>query len=76
MNTIFQRTNGTLEMALSNVLQIMSWNAISRHLFFKGGFDLEMEIKITFFYIKQIKKNDAILYRIDRTLKFGFSKAL
>ena len=59
MTTIFQRNNGTLEIGLSNVLQIMSWNAISRHLFFKGGFDLEMEIKITFFYIKQIKKMTA-----------------
>ena len=59
MTTIFQRNNGTLEIGLSNVLQIMSWNAISRNLLFKGGFDLEMEIKITFFYIKQIKKMTA-----------------
>ena len=56
MNTIFQRTHETLEIGLSNVLHFMSWNAISRHLFFTGGFDLEMEIKVTFLYIKQIKK--------------------
>ena len=50
MNTIFQKTNRTIEFGISNVLQIMSGNAISRHLFFTRGFYLEMEMSITFLY--------------------------
>ena len=56
MNTIFQRTNRTLELGFSNVLQIMSANAISRHMFFTRGFYIEMEIRITFLYEKQIQQ--------------------
>ena len=56
MNTIFQRTNRTLELGFSNVLQIMSANSISRHLFFTRGFYLEMEITITFLYEKEIQQ--------------------
>ena len=56
MNTIFQRTNRTLELGFSNVLQIISWNAISRHMFFTRGFYLEMEIRITFLYENQFQK--------------------
>ena len=56
MNTISQRTNRTLEFGFSNVLQIMSVNAISRHTFFTRGFYLEMEIRITFLYEKQFQK--------------------
>ena len=56
MNTIFQRTNRTLEFGLSNVLQIMSANALSRHLFLTRGFYLEMEITITFSYEKQFQQ--------------------
>ena len=56
MNTIFKRTNGTLEFGFNNVFQIMSANAISRHLFFTRGFYLEMEIRITFLYEKQFQQ--------------------
>ena len=56
MNTIFQRTNRTLELGFSNVLQIMSANVISRHMFFTRGFYIEMEIRITFLYEKQIQQ--------------------
>ena len=56
MNTIFQRTNRTLSLRFSNVLQIMSANAISTQLFFTKGFYLQMEIRITFFYEKQFKE--------------------
>ena len=56
MNTIFQRTNRTLELGFSNVLQIMSGNGISRHMFFTGGFYFEMEIRITFLYEKQFQQ--------------------
>ena len=56
MNTIFQRTNRTLEFGLSKVLQIMLPNAISRHMFFTRGFYLETEISKTFLYKKQIQK--------------------
>ena len=56
MNTIFQRTNRTLESGFSSVLQIMSANSISRHMFFTRGFYLEMEIRITFLYEKQFQK--------------------
>ena len=56
MNTIFQGTNRTLEVGLSNVLQIMSANAISRRMFFTRRFYLEMEIRITFLYEKQFQK--------------------
>ena len=56
MNAIFQRTNRTLQFGLSNVLQIMSPNAISRHMFFEREFYLEMEIRITFLYEKQFQQ--------------------
>ena len=56
MNTIFQRTNRTLELGFSNALQIMSANAISRHLFFTRGIYLEMEIRITFLHEKQFQQ--------------------
>ena len=56
MKNIFQRTNRTLEFGLRNVLQIMSANAISRHMFFTRGFYLEMEIRITFLYEKQFQQ--------------------
>ena len=56
MNTIFERTNRTLELGFSNALQIMSANAISRHLFFTRGIYLEMEIRITLLYEKQFQK--------------------
>ena len=59
MNTIFQGTNRTLEFSLSNVLQIMSANSVSRHMFFTRGFYLEMEIRITFLYEKQFQKMTA-----------------
>ena len=56
MNTIFQRTKRTLEFGLGNVLQIMSANAISGHIFLTRGFYLEMEIRITFLYGTQFQK--------------------
>ena len=56
MNTIFQRTNRTLEFGFSNVLQIMSGNAISRHMFLIREFYLEFEIRITFLYDKQFQQ--------------------
>ena len=56
MNTNIQRTNRTLEFGFTNVLQIMSLNAISRHLFFTRGFYLKMEIRITFLYENQFPK--------------------
>ena len=56
MNTIFQRTDRTVDFCFSNVLQTMSANAISRHMFFTRGFYLEMEIEITFLYEKQFQK--------------------
>ena len=56
MNTIFQRTNRTLEFGLTNVLQIMSANAISRHMFFTRAFYLEMEMRITFLYENQFQQ--------------------
>ena len=57
MNTIFQRNNRTLEFfGLSNASQIMSANAISRHMFFTRGIYLEMEIRITFLYEKQFQQ--------------------
>ena len=56
MNTTFQRTNRTLEFRFSNVLQIMSGNAISRHMFFTKGFYFEMAIRITFLYEKQFQQ--------------------
>ena len=56
MNTIFQRTNRTLEFGFSNVLQIMSGNAISRHMFLIREFYLELEIRITFLYEKQFQQ--------------------
>ena len=56
MNTIFQRTNRTLELAFSTALQNMSANAFSRHMFFTGGFYLEMEIRRTFLYGKQFQQ--------------------
>ena len=56
MNTILQRTNRTVEFGLTNVLQIMSANSISTNMFFKRGFYLEMEVRITFLYEKQFQK--------------------
>ena len=71
MNTIFQRTNrtlefglsnilqimsATLEFGLSNILQIMSASAISRHMSSTRGFFLEKEIRITFLYEKQLQQ--------------------
>ena len=56
MSTIFQRTNRTLEFGFSNVLQIMSGNAISGHTFFTRGFYLEMKIRITFLYENQLQQ--------------------
>ena len=56
MNTIFQRTNRTLELGFSNDLQIMSANAISRHMFSTRAFFLEMEIRITFLHEKQFQQ--------------------
>ena len=56
MNSIFQRTNRPIEFGFSNVLQIMSGNAISRHMFFTRGFYLELEIRITLLYEKQFQQ--------------------
>ena len=56
MNTIFQRPNRTLQFGFNNALQIMSANAISRHMFFTRVFSLEMEIRITFLYEKQFQQ--------------------
>ena len=56
MNTIFQRTSRALEFSFSNVLQIMSGNAISGHTFFTRGFYLEMKIRITFLYENQFQQ--------------------
>ena len=56
MNTIFQKTNTTLEFGLSNVFQIFSANAISRHMFFTRESYLEREIRITFLYERQFQQ--------------------
>ena len=56
MNTIFQRTNRTLEFGSTNALQIMSANSISTHMFFTRGFYLKMEVRITFLYEKEFQK--------------------
>ena len=56
MNTIFQRTYRTVEFGFSNVLQTMSGNAISRHMFFTREFYSEMEMRITFLYEKQFQQ--------------------
>ena len=56
MNTIFHRTNRTLEFALNNILQIMLANAISRHFFLTRGFYLEMEVRISFLSEKQFQQ--------------------
>ena len=56
MNTISQRTHRTLEFCFSNVLPIMSGNAIFRQMFFKIGLYLEMEIRINFYYEKQFQQ--------------------
>ena len=56
MNTIFQRTNRTLEFGFSNVLQIILGTALSRHLFLTRGFFLEIEIRITFLHEKHIQQ--------------------
>ena len=56
MNTIYQGINRTLKFCFSNVLQIMSDNAISRKMFFKIGLYLEMEIRINFYYEKQFQQ--------------------
>ena len=50
---IFERTDGGLEFGFSNILQIISANAISTQLFFTRAFYLENEISITFLYEKQ-----------------------
>ena len=44
---------GALEFDFSDVLQSISANAISRHMFFKRGIYWEIEISITFLYEKQ-----------------------
>ena len=56
MNKIFQRANRTLEFGGNNILQIISANAISRHMFFTRRFYLEMEMRITSLYEKQFQK--------------------
>ena len=56
MNTIFQRPNRTVKLGFSNALQIMSANAISRHMFFTRGFYLEMEIRINILYVKEFQQ--------------------
>ena len=56
MKAIFQRTNRTLEVGFSNVLQIMSANAISRAMFFTRQLYFEMETRITFLYEKQFQQ--------------------
>ena len=56
MNTFLQRTNRTLELGFSNVLQSMSANALSRDLFLTRGLYLEMEARINFFYEKQFQQ--------------------
>ena len=56
MDTIFQNTNPTLEFGLSNLLQVISGIANSRHLFFTRGFYLKREIRITFLYEKQFQQ--------------------
>ena len=56
MNTIFQRTKRILEFGLSNILQIMSASAISRHMSCTRGFFLEKEIRVTFLYEKQLQQ--------------------
>ena len=53
-----ERTDGGLEFGFSNVLQIMSANAISTQLFFTRGFSFDFEISITFLYEKQYKQID------------------
>ena len=55
-DTILERTDWDLQFGFSNVLQIMSANAISTQLFFTRGFYLEIEISITFLYEKQFKQ--------------------
>ena len=52
-HTIFERIDGGVQFGFSNVLQIISANAISRQLFFTRGFFLEIKISITFLYDKQ-----------------------
>ena len=52
----FERTDGGLQLGLSNVLQIISANAISTQLFFVRGLFLEIEISITFLYEKQYRQ--------------------
>ena len=56
MNTIFERTDRTVDFGFSNVLETLSGNAIARYMFFTRGFYLEMEIRITFLYEKQFQK--------------------
>ena len=45
-----------LESSFSNVLQIISADAISTLLFFAGGLFLEIEVTITFLYEKQFQQ--------------------
>ena len=56
MNTIFQKTNRTLEFGFTNVFQMMWSNAICRHMFFTRGFCLAMEMRITFLYENQFQQ--------------------
>ena len=56
MNTIFQKPNRNVKLGFSNALQIMSANAVSRHLFLARRFYLEMEIMMTFLYEKQFQQ--------------------
>ena len=56
MNTIFERTNRTLEFGFTNFLQIISWNTIYRHFLFTRGFYLEMKMRITFLYENQLQQ--------------------
>ena len=53
---IFGRIDGIPEFGFSNVLQITSGNAISRHLLFKRGFFLKIKISITFLLEKQFEQ--------------------
>ena len=90
MNTIFQNTNTTLEFGLSNLLQIISGIAISRHLFFTRGFYLKREIRITFLYEKQFQQmkpfsteliglynsSSAMLYKLCAQIQFFQPRAV
>ena len=55
-HSIFERTDWGLQFRFSNVLEIISANAISTQLFFTRGFYLEIEISITCLCEKQFKQ--------------------